>query len=58
MPQYFNPRRYRSVGSIRAFVREVVETGAIPLIVGGDHAIMYRELLLSAALSFRSVTVE
>lgn len=51
MPQCFNaalshcshPRRYRSGGSIRAFVREVVETGAIPLIVGGDHAIMYRE---------------
>lgn len=48
---------YRSLGSIRAFVREVAETGAIPLIVGGDHAIMYRERVLSGLIAAVVVVV-
>ena len=31
----------RSMGPIRAMVREIAETGAIPIIVGGDHSLMY-----------------
>ena len=37
-----NPQSlYHSIEPIRALVREVAETGAIPFIIGGDHAIMY-----------------
>lgn len=34
----------RSVRHIREMVREVAETGAIPMIVGGDHALMYPDV--------------
>jgi len=34
----------RSVRHIREMVREVAETGAIPMIVGGDHALMYADV--------------
>ena len=34
----------RSVGHIREIVREVAETGAIPIIVGGDHSLMYPDV--------------
>lgn len=32
---------HRSMEPIRGFVREVAETGAIPIIIGGDHSLMY-----------------
>ncbi len=32
---------HRSIEPVRGLVREVAETGAIPFIVGGDHALMY-----------------
>ncbi|WP_425043307.1 agmatinase family protein [Primorskyibacter sp. S87] len=35
----------RSLGSIRETVREVAETGAIPIMVGGNHSIMYPHVL-------------
>jgi len=31
----------RSMGHIRSIVREIAETGAIPMIVGGDHSLEY-----------------
>ncbi len=34
----------RSVREIRATVREIAETGAIPMIVGGDHSLMYPDV--------------
>lgn len=34
----------RSVGHIREIVREVAETKAIPIIVGGDHSLMYPDV--------------
>lgn len=33
-----------SVGEIRSVVREIAETGAIPIIVGGDHSLMYPDV--------------
>jgi agmatinase len=36
-----NMSLYASIEPIRALVREVAETGAIPFIVGGDHSLMY-----------------
>jgi len=35
----------RSLGSIRETVREVAEAGAIPIMVGGNHSIMYPHVL-------------
>lgn len=34
----------RSVGHIRKMVREVAAAGAIPMIVGGDHSLMYPDV--------------
>ncbi len=34
----------RSAGHIREIVREVAETKAIPMIVGGDHSLMYPDV--------------
>ena len=34
----------RSVGHIREMVREVAAAGAIPMIVGGDHSLMYPDV--------------
>lgn len=34
----------RSVGHIREIVREVAETKTIPIIVGGDHSLMYPDV--------------
>jgi len=34
----------RSVGHIREMVRQVAATGAIPMIVGGDHTLMYPDV--------------
>ena len=34
----------RSLGHIRQMVREVATTGAIPMIVGGDHSLMYPDV--------------
>jgi len=35
---------HRSIEPVRALVREVAETGTIPFIVGGDHALMYPDV--------------
>ena len=35
---------YRSVEPVRGLVREVAETGAVPFIIGGDHALMYPDV--------------
>jgi arginase len=35
---------HRSMEPIRAFVRGVAETGAIPVVVGGDHSLMYPDV--------------
>lgn len=34
----------RSISEIRGIVREVAETGTIPMIVGGDHSLMYPDV--------------
>lgn len=34
----------RSLGHIREMVREVAATGSIPMIVGGDHSLMYPDV--------------
>lgn len=34
----------RSIGHIRRMVREVASAGAIPMIVGGDHSLMYPDV--------------
>lgn len=34
----------RSMGHIREMVREIAATGAIPIIVGGDHSLMYPDV--------------
>ena len=34
----------RSIGHIREVVREVAATGTIPMIVGGDHSLMYPDV--------------
>ena len=39
---------YRSIEPVRGLVREVAETGTMPFIIGGDHALMYPDV---AALS-------
>lgn len=35
---------HRSIEPVRALVREVAETGTIPFVVGGDHALMYPDV--------------
>ena len=35
----------RSVQSVRQMVKEIAETGAIPIIVGGDHSLMYPDVV-------------
>lgn len=35
---------YRSIQPIRSLVREVAETGAVPFVIGGDHALMYPDV--------------
>ena len=35
----------RSVVSIHKMVKEIAETGAIPIIVGGDHSLMYPDVV-------------
>ena len=35
----------RSLLSIRKMVKEIAETGAIPVIVGGDHSLMYPDVV-------------
>ena len=35
---------HRTIEPVRALVREVAETGTIPFIVGGDHALMYPDV--------------
>ena len=35
---------HRSIEPIRGIVREVAETGAMPFIIGGDHALMYPDV--------------
>ncbi|GAB4542810.1 MAG: hypothetical protein Tsb0010_19570 [Parvularculaceae bacterium] len=34
----------RSLGHIREMVREIASTGAVPMIVGGDHTLMYADV--------------
>ena len=34
----------RSIEPVRGLVREVAETGAMPFIIGGDHALMYPDV--------------
>jgi agmatinase len=36
---------YRSIEPVRAIVREIAETGTIPFIIGGDHALMYPDVV-------------
>lgn len=35
---------YRSIGPVRRIVREIAETGAMPFVIGGDHALMYPDV--------------
>lgn len=35
----------RSIAPVRAMVKEIAEAGAIPIIIGGDHSLMYMDLL-------------
>jgi agmatinase len=35
---------HRSIEPVRSIVREIAETGAIPFVVGGDHALMYPDV--------------
>jgi agmatinase len=35
---------HRSIEPVRAMVREIAETGTMPFIVGGDHALMYPDV--------------
>ena len=30
-----------TIGHVREFVREIAETGAIPLMIGGDHSLLW-----------------
>lgn len=39
---------HRSIEPVRSIVREIAETGTMPFVVGGDHALMYPDV---AALS-------
>jgi len=34
----------RSIEPVRSLVREVAETGAMPFVIGGDHALMYPDV--------------
>jgi guanidinobutyrase len=34
----------RSIEHVRQIVREIAETGAIPMVVGGDHSLMYPDV--------------
>ena len=36
---------HRSIEPVRTIVREIAETGTIPFIVGGDHALMYPDVV-------------
>lgn len=35
---------HRSIEPVRSIVREIAETGAVPFVVGGDHALMYPDV--------------
>ncbi|NNJ95871.1 MAG: agmatinase family protein [Gammaproteobacteria bacterium] len=35
----------RSIASIHKMVKEIAETGAVPVIVGGDHSLMYPDVV-------------
>ena len=35
----------RSIQAVRQMVKEIAETGAIPVIVGGDHSLMYPDVV-------------
>jgi agmatinase len=35
---------HRSIEPVRAIVREIAETGGLPFVIGGDHALMYPDV--------------
>jgi agmatinase len=35
---------HRSIEPVRAIVREIAETGTLPFVIGGDHALMYPDV--------------
>ncbi len=39
---------HRSIEPVRGIVREIAETGAIPFVIGGDHALMYPDVAAMA----------
>ena len=42
----------RSMPPIRRMVREVAQTGAIPIIIGGDHSLMYPDVVAITTVAF------
>ncbi len=39
---------HRSIEPVRGLVREVAETGTVPFVIGGDHALMYPDVAAMA----------
>ncbi len=39
---------HRSIEPVRAIVREIAETGAMPFVIGGDHSLMYPDVAAMA----------